>query len=86
MRVLLAILAWWVMVGSVIGAASSVWGAFLVMRNEGLVGSELAARLFYIVINASFSIVVGLALGLGLLFLLHVDKRLRLGSAALETR
>ncbi len=87
MRTLLAVLAWCVMVGAVLGSGFAVLGALSVMHERGIAISASAGPMFYLAVNTGFRLVEAFALGLGLLFLLNVDKRLRTGHAAgLETR
>ena len=79
MRTLLAVLAWLVMVGAALGSVFGVLGALALMRQQGLTASGAAGPLFYLLVNTGFRLMEAIALVLGLLFLLDLDKRARLG-------
>ena len=86
MRILLAVLAWCVMVGGALGAVLSGLGAVAVVRQQGMAPSASAGPLLYLLVGTGFRLIESLALGLGLLFLLDLDKRVRTGVPGAETR
>lgn len=75
MRVLLAVLAWCVMVRATVGSAFGFLGALALMNQQGLTASAYPGVLFHLLVNTGFRLIEAFALGLGLLFLLDLDKR-----------
>ena len=86
MRTLLAVLAWVVMVGAVLGSILSVAGALTIMRQQGSPLLTTGGPLAVLLVSTTFHLAEAFSIGLGLLFLLDLDKRARLGGGAPETR
>ena len=81
MRGLLAVLAWVVMGGAVLGAAFSMVGAAAYMRQHGSPLMTTPGPLAYLLATTGFRLAEAFGIGLGLLFLLDIDRRVRLREA-----
>ena len=81
MRGLVAVLASVVMGGAVLGAVVSVVGAAAYARQQGSPLLTTPGPLAYLLATTVFRLAEAFGIGLGLLFLLGLDRRVRLREA-----